>query len=188
LGDLVANDNLGKFNQDEWKFLRMLSKFVDDGIDVIWVEGNHDIGIIEHLGNLLGVKVLDKFEWVWDGKRCIAIHGHQYDNMIGGRFSKFISWIYLELLNWTWFKKHFGEELSILARKWQRIVPDVARGCFELAKKGGNKLVFAGHTHLHQVIEDGGIIYINTGCWVETNSTMIVMKDSGLNIMEYANE
>jgi UDP-2,3-diacylglucosamine pyrophosphatase LpxH len=188
LGDLVANSDFCRFSQVEWLLLKLIGKYVDDGVEVIWVEGNHDIGMTLPLGNILGVKTVEKFEWIWNDNKCIAIHGHQYDNMVGGHFSKFISWIYLELLLWRWFKKHFGEGLSILCRKWQRIVPNVARGCFDLAEKTDSDFVFAGHTHLHEIKKKDNMTYINTGSWVELKSTMIAMMESGLEILEYENK
>ncbi len=177
LGDLMASSNIGRLIPDEWKLLKLISKYVNDGVEVIWVEGNHDIGAIQPIGHLLGVEVCEAYEWLWNGKACLAIHGHAFDKMIGGIFSKFISWFYLELLSCSWLKKHFGEELSVISRKWQRIVPDVAKGCFDLAKKYDKQIVMAGHTHFHQRMVENGIHYINTGCWVENQSTLVALTD-----------
>jgi UDP-2,3-diacylglucosamine pyrophosphatase LpxH len=179
LGDLMASSNLGKLMPEEWKLLKLISKYVNDGIEVVWVEGNHDIGAIDPLGHLLGVTTCETYEWNWFGKKCIAVHGHQFDNIIGGVFAHFISWVYLELLRFTWLKKHFGEEISVISRKWQRIVPDVAKGCFELASKNNKQIVLAGHTHFYQMIKDNNITYINTGCFVEDRSSLVALMETG---------
>ena len=45
LGDIFADLNFGRLKKEHWKFLGLIRKLSNPkrGIDVVWVEGNHDL-------------------------------------------------------------------------------------------------------------------------------------------------
>lgn len=173
VGDLIASKNLSRLSRIEWKFLGYLRRLISAGIEVIWIEGNHDISLIENLSQLLGIKMCERFEWIYNGKKFLAIHGHQFDKLMGGIFSDVVSWVYLRMLAIPWFRHHFGKELSIWSRGWQRITPIVYEKAIHLAQHLGCAYVFCGHTHESLRRLKNGITYINTGCWVEREYTLV---------------
>ena len=175
VGDLFASNDFQKLSSDEWQFLKMLSNYVGKGIEIIWIEGNHDIGPVENLRHLLGIQIYQKYCWHWHDKKCLAIHGHQFDKLIGTKFSNFISWIYLKLLQNTFICNNLGQLLAHIGNNWQRITYDVRLGCINLANELDAEFVFAGHTHQSEKIITNDITYINTGCWVEKNCTLVVL-------------
>lgn len=188
LGDLLCDTNLKRLSKDEWKFLGYLRKLSEQGISVIWVEGNHDIGISDSISHVLGIEVVQKFEWEWNNNICVAIHGHQFDKLIGGWFSDLVSWTYLKILEIGWAKKYFGIKISEWSREWQRITPIVTQRAFEFAEKLSAQYVFCGHTHEYIEATQKNIKYYNTGCWVEREGTLIVLSDNEISVYHYTDE
>ena len=81
LGDIFSDLNFGRLTKPHWKFLGYIRKLSNPkrGIEVVWVEGNHDRGLSQVMSHLVGVKVYEEYEWEFDGRRHLAIHGHQFD-------------------------------------------------------------------------------------------------------------
>ena len=81
LGDIFSDLNFGRLTKPHWKFLGYIRKLSNPkrGIEVVWVEGNHDRGLSNIMSHLVGVKVYEEYEWEFEGRRHLAIHGHQFD-------------------------------------------------------------------------------------------------------------
>src|SRR3984885_15492417 len=84
LGDIFADLNFRRLTKDHWKFLGYIRKLSNPkrGVEVIWVEGNHDQGLTEVMSHLVGIKVYEEYVWDFDGRRHLAIHGHQFDRFL----------------------------------------------------------------------------------------------------------
>ena len=175
VGDLFASSDFKKLTSDEWRLLRRLSRQMDAGAEIIWVEGNHDLGQIQNLSHLLGIEILQEYVWEWHGKKCLAIHGHQFDKFVVSSIGISLSWIYLHLLKIGPIRKIFGPLLASISDNWARM-PDVLREkCVKLAKEEKVDIIFAGHTHQfeHSLIDN--ITYVNTGCWVSTPAILVAL-------------
>src|ERR1700693_2273379 len=81
LGDIFSDLNFGRLTKPHWKFLGYIRKLSNSkrGIEVVWVEGNHDRGLSNVMSHLVGVKVYEEYEWAFEGHRPLAIHGHRFD-------------------------------------------------------------------------------------------------------------
>jgi metallophosphoesterase superfamily enzyme len=81
LGDIFADLNFARLTKDHWKFLGYIRKLSNPkrGIEVVWVEGNHDHGLTNIMSHLVGVRVYQHYAWDYRGLHHIAIHGHQFD-------------------------------------------------------------------------------------------------------------
>src|ERR1700681_5109531 len=84
LGDIFSDLNFGRLTKPHWKFLSYIRKLSNPkrGVEVVWVEGNHDLGLTDVMSHLVGVKVYEEYTWDYDGKKHIAVHGHQFDRFI----------------------------------------------------------------------------------------------------------
>src|SRR5215813_5394858 len=82
LGDIFADLNFRRLTKVHWKFLGHIRKLSNPkhGIEVVWVEGNHDHGLTEVMSHLVGIRVFQEYAWDYAGKRHLAIHGHQFDS------------------------------------------------------------------------------------------------------------
>jgi UDP-2,3-diacylglucosamine pyrophosphatase LpxH len=175
-GDIFDDLNLTRLNSEHWEVLslfRHLSKYAE----VVWVIGNHD-GRADILSRLIGVNVHNDYVWSAGKKKCLAIHGHQYDRFISQNpiISGLASVLFYFLKRFEgkneiitdWIKKH--------NRSWLRLSDEVASGAIKYAKTRGANYVFCGHTHLARKLELSGIKYWNSGCWVESPSHLITLK------------
>lgn len=174
-GDIFDDMNFSRLNSEHWDFIshvRHVSKFSE----VVWIIGNHD-GPALFLSNLLGVKIHHSYQWKESRVRYLAIHGHQYDRFISK--NKFISdlagWVYYMIQKIEHKNQFVTDLIKRYNRSWLRLSDEVARGAINLAHQHGARYVFCGHTHLPLEMSSGGVDYINSGCWVENPSSLIII-------------
>jgi UDP-2,3-diacylglucosamine pyrophosphatase LpxH len=188
LGDMFADLNFSRLKSDHWNvlsYLRRLSN-VKTGVEVVWVYGNHDIGLVEVLSHLVGIEVFDKYEWIADNKRCIALHGHQFDPAISKWqvISDFFSWWYLQLQKLPWLKKGFPRWVDYITTKFQNLSSTVENRAFKYAKLHSYDVICCGHTHeaMHSSID--GVDYYNSGCWVKNEGSYIAFLGANIEVIK----
>lgn len=75
------------------RFLGTLATLADDGIEIRWYIGNHDIWIFDYLPNEIGMTVVDGYEVKEiDGHRFFLSHGDGIGSLKPG--FKFIRWVF----------------------------------------------------------------------------------------------
>src|SRR5579872_2401591 len=81
LGDIFADLNFRRLKKEHWHFLSYIRKLSNPkrGVEVVWVEGNHDEGLSELMSHLVGIPVYQEYTWDYEGIRHVAVHGHQFD-------------------------------------------------------------------------------------------------------------
>jgi len=138
--------------------------------------------------HLLGVKVYQEYAWGWGGKKCVAVHGHQYDNLwakgvplLGRIFTP----VYLWLQRIGFVKKWLPKALDKLHTHWERLDMKVADGAIRHAIHVGANYVFCGHTHqrYHEIRDS--VEYWNTGDWTGEFGTFITLGAGGVQSHEY---
>lgn len=182
LGDIFQDLNFSRLTSDHWKLVSYLRKLSNPkrGVEVVWVEGNHDAGITDVMEHLIGVKVYEEYTWDWNGKKCVAIHGHQYDNLWAGGtplVGRVFTPVYLWLQHIGFLKKWLPRVLDKLHTHWERLDTKVAQGALRHAGHVGAEIIFCGHTHQpYRKIQDG-IEYWNTGDWTGDHGSFITLTD-----------
>lgn len=182
LGDIFQDLNFSRLTSEHWKLISHIRKLSNPkrGVEVVWVEGNHDAGITEVMEHLLGVRVYGEYQWDWNGKKCIAIHGHQYDNLWAGGtpfLGRLFTPIYLWLQHVPFFKKWLPRLLDRLHTHWERLDVKVALGAMKHAVNEGADYIFCGHTHCAMHEFRDGVEYYNTGDWTGDHGTYITITD-----------
>ena len=189
LGDIFSDLNFGRLTKPHWKFLSYIRKLSNPkrGIEVVWVEGNHDRGLSDVMSHLVGVKVYEEYEWEFAGRRHIAIHGHQFDRFAVNNLllSSVGTLIHLQLQKLDFKGKTFSRFLDRLNARWLRLSAKVASGAILHARTRQADRVFCGHTHQAQFIERGGIAYYNSGNWTDFPPTYLTIDCEGVRIHEY---
>jgi UDP-2,3-diacylglucosamine pyrophosphatase LpxH len=189
LGDIFADLNFRRLTKEHWKFLGHIRKLSNPrhGVEVVWVEGNHDHGLTEVMSHLVGIPVYQEYAWTYAGRKHLAIHGHQFDSFaIGNVFlSKVGQFIYLQLQKIDSKKKRFARYLDRLNTRWLRLSEQVAHGALSYAKPGKTERIFCGHTHVPMARERDGVEYYNTGAWVDQRCTYISVGLEGVQIHDY---
>ena len=192
LGDMFADLNFGRLTKEHWKFLGYIRKLSNPrhGVEVVWVEGNHDHGLTEIMSHLVGVRVYQEYEWYYAGRRHLAIHGHQFDsfsikNIKGSRLGQLI-FLWLQKIDSK--NKRFARYLDRLNTRWLRLSAQVAQGALSHAKQGKAERIFCGHTHVPLALTRDGVEYYNTGAWVDLRCSYVTVSLEGVKIHEYVQQ
>jgi UDP-2,3-diacylglucosamine pyrophosphatase LpxH len=192
LGDIFADLNFARLTKEHWKFLGYIRKLSNPKrkVEVVWVEGNHDHGLTEIMSHLVGVRVYQEYQWEYQGKRHIAVHGHQFDGFVVSnvRVSYLIGTLfYLQLQKWDSKNKTLTRFLDRLGTSWQRLSSKVADGALAYARHHDASRIFCGHTHaaMQKTDAEHGIEYFNCGAWIDAHPTFITVGDDGVQIHEY---
>ncbi|HLX85804.1 MAG TPA: metallophosphoesterase family protein [Terriglobales bacterium] len=190
LGDIFADLNFGRLKKEHWKFLGFIRKLSNPKrhVEVVWVEGNHDLGLAQIMAHLVGVRVYQEYQWEYQGVRHLAIHGHQFDTFLikNLQFNHlFGTLLYLQLQKWDTKNKVLTRFLDRLGTRWQRLSEKVADGALAHAHHQHASRVFCGHTHAAMTRREHGVDYFNCGAWIDARPTYITIDEEGVRIREY---
>lgn len=183
LGDIFDDLNFSRLKKDHWSLLSYIRKLSnpDKKIKVIWVEGNHDEGLSEIMSHLIGIKVYKEYYWISNGKKYIAIHGHQFDRFLNENefISSISSYIYYKIQKYDRQNQKFSRFIKRRSKGWLRLSNKVADGALKYATDNEANIIFCGHTHqiLHKKNID--IEYYNSGCWTDIPSSFITIDNEG---------
>jgi UDP-2,3-diacylglucosamine pyrophosphatase LpxH len=190
LGDIFSDLNFRRLKKEHWQFLGYIRKLSNPkrGIEVVWVEGNHDQGLSEVMSHLVGIQVYQEYAWEYGGVRHLAIHGHQFDCFVlrNRMLSRFLSGLHLALQKLACGRHHVLGFLEHLDTSWLRVAAQVARGALAHARTRNVQRIFCGHTHEALRMERDGIEYYNSGSWTQASATYITIDWQGVRISEYA--
>ncbi len=176
------------------KLLRKVRK----GARVIYVPGNHDEFARQYTGLVFGgVEVVDHAIHVTaDGKKMLIIHGDQFDIVV-----KHARWL-AHLGDWAyelaiWLNTHYNRVRRALGlgywsfSAWAKLkVKDAVNfiGDFEQtlaaeAARRGVDGVVCGHIHHATIKTLHGVVYVNTGDFVESCTAVAEHPDGRLEIL-----
>jgi UDP-2,3-diacylglucosamine pyrophosphatase LpxH len=189
LGDIFSDLNFRRLTSDHWKFLSRIRKLSNPKrkVEVVWVEGNHDQGLSQIMSHLVGVPVYQRYVWDYEGKRHLAVHGHQFDpfcakNEFLGRLGERI---FYELQKLDGDRKRLSRFIDRVNTRWLRMESRVAEGAFLYALAGRVDRIFCGHTHVATHQNRHGVDYYNSGSWIDANPTYLTVGEQGVEIREY---
>lgn len=190
LGDIFCDLNFRRLKKEHWDFLSFIRKLSNPkrNVEVVWVEGNHDYGLVEMMSHLVGVHAYKEYVWEFDGERHLAIHGHQFDSFVLKdrlRLSSFGGFLFLVIQKMDSKKKRFARLLDRLNTRWLRLEAKVAEGALAHAAARGVHRVFCGHTHEPASASKRGVHYYNTGCWTTERPAYITICEREIKIHEY---
>ena len=192
LGDMFADLNFARLHRDHWELLshiRLLSN-PKKGIEVVWVVGNHDWGLTEVMGHLVGVEVRNKYVWEAGSKRCVALHGHQFDPAMLGMptFTKIVSWWFLQIQKIPGFQRAWSRWIDLATGKFQNLSKIVQTKALSWAKINQYDVICCGHTHDACHASANGVDYYNSGCWVKNIGTYIGVLGDQFTILQDNND
>lgn len=171
---------------------RVLSK-ARKGAKVTYIPGNHDECFRDYAGQKFGgLQISLRAEHrTADGRRLLILHGDEFDMIVQSR--KWLAVLgsaaydYLVILNrlLNVLRRRFGLPYWSLAAYTKSRVKDAVKfiGRFEEvvvheARKEKFDGVICGHIHQPVIKQVDGMLYCNTGDWVE-NCTALVETESG---------
>ena len=177
LGDIFDDLDFENLPDHHWNLISLFHK-VSQKAEVIWVEGNHDKGLSKVMAAMFGIQVYKTYTWTYHYKKCLAIHGHQFDRfLINEPILSFIaSWIYLFIQRHDFKDFRMSRWIKKRSKGWLRISKKVAKSAILYGRMRGADNVFCGHTHRTTHLKRKNIDYYNSGCWTQLPSTYITMS------------
>jgi UDP-2,3-diacylglucosamine pyrophosphatase LpxH len=189
LGDIFCDLNFRRLKKEHWQFLSLIRKLSNPkrGIEVVWVEGNHDRGLAQLMSHLVGVRVYDDYGWQYRGVKYRGIHGHQFDRFLvdSALLSALGEVIYLHIQKVDFNDSKIARWLDRLNSRWLRLTPKVATGALAFAQARGDDVVFCGHTHQAFHASEGRTRYFNTGSWTHEHLTYAAVDEKGPRLGEF---
>jgi UDP-2,3-diacylglucosamine pyrophosphatase LpxH len=181
--------------------IQKLLRKVRRGARMVFVPGNHDEFARQFLGLTFGGIEIKRntMHTTADGKRFLVMHGDEFDVVV--RHAKWLAfcgdWAYDSAL---WINRHFNTVRRTLGfgywsfSAWAKLkVKNAVNfiGAFERelageAKRRGADGVICGHIHHPAIREIDGIIYVNTGDFVESCSLVVEHDDGRLEIVYWS--
>lgn len=188
LGDLFDKPSTERLRDEEWEFLDLV-RSMSRRREIIWVEGNHDEGLYDIIPSLLNIQAVKEFNWKTNGKKFIAIHGHQFDFYCWNKkiITSFGGGLYRTLRRIDLcFERDIFHRLCFENAAWKRSSNIVMDGALEYGKNHDADVVFCGHTHRAFNLQKDGVEYFNTGCWNDMYCHYVIVEDHGVSLRKLA--
>ncbi len=173
-GDVFDSIDFRRLTRSHWKVLSWVRK-LSDQMEIVWICGNHD-GSAEIVSHLLGVSVVDEFEFDSDGRRLLLLHGHIYDDFLVDH--PVLSWfgdVIYGLLQWIDRTHYLAKVAKKGSKTFLRCAKKIEQNAIALAAKKGCHVVCCGHTHHAVANTEGDVHYFNSGCWTELPCTYLTV-------------
>lgn len=167
--------------------LQKLLRKVRRGTRIVYLPGNHDEELRSYCGASFGaIEIVDSIvHEAADGRRILVIHGDQFDVVV--HYAKWLAILgdhAYTLALWSnthfnWWRRRAGLSYwslsAFLKRKVKQAVSFI--GAFEdalitEARNQGATGVICGHIHHAAMRDVSGILYMNTGDWVESGTAI----------------
>jgi UDP-2,3-diacylglucosamine pyrophosphatase LpxH len=185
LGDIFDDLNFKRLRRIHWDFLSYIRQ-ISKHKEVVWVEGNHDEGLVEVIPYLLGVKACKEYLWEYNGKRYLAIHGHQFDDFIinNGTITEIACRVYRLAQRIDTKGFYVSRFLKKKSKIYLRLSNKVANDAIRYGMSKGAHYVFCGHIHQAMSVTIDGIQYLNSGCWTDRPANYISIDKDGVELHE----
>jgi UDP-2,3-diacylglucosamine pyrophosphatase LpxH len=178
------------------KFLRKARK----GTDVVFITGNHDEFLRKFGKHQFGriTMAAQAFHKTADGKRLLVLHGDQFDNVM-----KYARWLALlgdqayEFALWVnrWFNHYrlkmgypYWSLSAYLKHKVKNAVNFISsfeETVVRESKHSNVDGVVCGHIHHAELRTIDGVIYGNSGDWVESCTALVEHFDGRLEVLRW---
>ena len=186
-GDIIDIWQFSKryFPKSHLKVIKKIIDMASEGVEVIYITGNHDDMLRKFSGTTIGnIKIDDKALLDLDGKKAWFFHGDVFDASIQNArwLAKLGGYGYdlLILINrfTNWCLERLGREKYSLSlriknsvKKAVKYISDFEEVASDLAIENGYDYVICGHIHQPKMLLKknrlGETIYLNSGDWVE---------------------
>ncbi len=177
-GDILDNPNLKFFTPEHWKFIELLQQLKREGKEVVWVMGNHD-DFARHFFKSIGIKAKNQYSFEWEGKKCLALHGHQFDKfLIQNRImATTMNRSYRMIQKMDKTKRKVTRFVKTRYKVWLRVSSRVSKKAIRYATLKRLDYVFCGHTHEKLAMKLGKVHYLNSGSWADRPCHYVILKD-----------
>jgi len=201
-GDIIDGWKIRRGNNlrpKEIDVLKYINK-ISDKVNVVYLRGNHD-DFLDHFMipfKFGDISIVEQYDIEIDGKRYYVIHGDVFD-----RITKELKWVaqigdigYTVLIKINKLVNHirksqgksyysFSKEIKKKVKKAVNYISDFEENLANLAKSKGYDGIICGHIHHPEIKDIGGVMYYNSGDWVESMSALAYNGGDDWEIIEY---
>ena len=202
-GDIIDGWQLKK--SGKWKrkhtrfFTRILKMIEEDGTKVTYLRGNHDDFLDQVLPFKMGnLRICRDLTYESNGKKYYIVHGDVFDSItsqfkwiakLGDIGYTFLLWLNRQY-NYRRLKKglpYFSLSQSIKAKVKQAVkyIDDFESQLSSMAKYKNCDAIICGHIHQPALKEIDGVMYLNSGDWVESMTALIEDFDGNWDLVYY---
>lgn len=187
------------WNSECTAVIRRILKMIKSGTKVIYLPGNHDDDLRHFLPFAFGSEIEFADEYVYTtltGKKLLLIHGDIFDVV-----AKWLSILGSHVYDWLLvsngvlhkirmllgYKKYWSLAgyLKKRTKKALSAVKDFENAVIHHAHKAGCSGVICGHIHTAVMYEKDGMLYINCGDWVESNTAIVENLDGKFELIHW---
>ena len=204
VGDIVDGWRLRKswfWDRSHDEVIRLLLRRAREGVEILYIPGNHDEMFRDWVGlEIAGIRLAQQAEHITaDGRRLLVMHGDEFDSVV--RYWPLLAhlgdWAYdAALLLNRWFntaRRRMGYPYWSLSQWLKRRVKEAVKAIdrFEEslaheALRGGYDGVICGHIHHAEMRDIGGVVYMNTGDWVESCTALVEHPDGRFELLDWS--
>jgi UDP-2,3-diacylglucosamine pyrophosphatase LpxH len=178
------------------KLLRKARK----GTRVIYIPGNHDEFARDYVGNTFGaIEVVEEaVHETANGLRLLVLHGDSFDGV--ARYARWLAILgdhayTLALMLNHWFnnaRRRLGYPywslsayLKSKVKNAVKYIDDYETALVEAARLRHVDGIVCGHIHQAELRESAGVVYANSGDWVESCTALVEHFDGRLEILHW---
>jgi len=203
-GDIIDGWQLKKYGT--WKrkhtrfFNRILKMIEEHKTEVIYLRGNHDDFLDQVLPFKVGNLTITRDLIIEsNGKKFYVVHGDIFDSIttnlkwvakLGDVGYTFLLWVNSQYNQYRRRKGLPYYSLSQVVKSKVKsavsYVDDFEKQLVEIAKIKDCDGIICGHIHQPALKEIGGLIYMNSGDWVESMSALAEDKEGNWSLVYYA--
>ena len=206
VGDIVDLWSMKKgifWNESHNEVIRAILKKSKNGTRVVYLPGNHDEAFREHIGVTFGdIEIKETcIHETADKRRFYILHGDVFDSAVTcGKFASlfgdhlydFLLWcnrtvnrvrVRLGMPYWSlanYIKSRVRNALSYIEQYQAAVI--------HTAKNEGVDGVICGHIHHADVANRDGILYCNTGDWVESCTAITEKHDGEISLVHWTEQ
>jgi len=206
-GDILDGWQLrrsGSWKKKHTAFFRVLLKLMDKyDTKVIYLRGNHD----DFLDAVMPLKVgkyfsIRKDYTLQSGEKTFYVtHGDVFDTItsqmkwlaylgdVGYTFLLWLNKVYNHYRTWRGLPYYsLSQRIKHRVKQAVNYISDFEEKLTELAKARGCDGIICGHIHQPAIREVGGLIYMNSGDWVESLSALVEDHDGTWSLLYFTAE
>ena len=167
---------------------------------IIYIPGNHDEGVLNFAGANFGNIQICKsaVHTAANGKKYLVLHGHEFDAVV--KYRKWLAMLgsaaydYLVTANriFNAVRRMLGLPYVSFSAKIKRRVKQAMTYIHEFESAAAHEArkqrldgVICGHIHQPAVKKVDGVLYCNTGDWVESCSAAVEHKDGRIDVISW---
>lgn len=199
--DLWAMTKRVSWSETQSAVLQALKEKAQQGTKIIYIPGNHDYVFREFVGtDFHGVSIKQNaVHTTPQGQRLFVSHGDEFDGLIKhNHILRFLGDHSYNILLWL---NHLNEKCRRLfklpywslsaflksnVKNANQYIEKYVQAALNRAKQTGYDGYVCGHIHKADLRTEKGLIYCNTGDWVEHCTALVEEHDGTLKIMHWS--